>query len=264
MPKLSVITTVFNGEKYLQESLESVFNQTFQDFELLLVDDGSTDNTFNVMLEYNKYAKVKILQNKHNEGIAVSRNRSLLEAKGDYIAIHDADDISLPTRFIKQISILDNNKQIGFLGSHAIKISFNGHIIGYMNYPPEETKTAFKQIVNLKLNPIIDPSCMFRRKLVLDHGGYKMDMRHSMDFDLWCRLLLDNIQMTNISEPLIKYRIHNENISKVQKKEMRQVALDICAKFQRQNLEQPVLRKDYYMQDCFIKLLKKNKGDINV
>lgn len=251
MIKLSVITTVFNGELFLRESIDSILSQEFNDFEFIIIDDGSTDSTPKILTEYTGNKKIRILQNKYNEGIAVSRNRGLLESKGIYVAIHDADDISLPLRFKKQIDILDSNKEIGFLGSHAMKISPCGHIMGEMKYPPKSTSSAFIHIMKHKLNPIIDPSSMFRKKLVLDRGGYKMEMRHSMDFDLWCRLLLHQIQLTNICEPLIKYRIHENSISSTQRSDMRKVADDICVKFQRKSLDDPILRSNYFQQDCF-------------
>ena len=126
--KLSVITTIYNAAPYLEKSLDSVFDQTFKDFELILVNDGSTDESRDIMLKYTHLPNVRMLENTHNEGIPTSRNRALLVATGEYIAIHDGDDISFPERFQKEVDHLDEHKDIDFLGSYAIKINHNGDI----------------------------------------------------------------------------------------------------------------------------------------
>ncbi len=252
-PKLSIITTIFNAEKYARESLESVFAQPFTDFELILVNDGSTDGTRDILLDYVNKPNVRLLENKHNEGIPVSRNRALLEAKGEYIAIHDGDDVTLPMRFIKQIQTLDTHRNIVALGTHAIKISASGQVMGSMVYPPKDNKQAWRMVLRMKLNPIIDPSCMYRRETILEYGGYPMEpeLLTVPDFHLWCRLMSNNLEIANLQERLIKYRINPKGVTRTRNKEMVEATDQVWASFKRRNLAKLPLRTDYFQQDSF-------------
>lgn len=212
MVKLSIVCTCYNTEKYIQESLDSVFNQTHKDYELILIDDASTDNTFSIIEKYINTPNVKVIRNQINSGVFVSRTYGFLQAEGEYIAIHDSDDISLPNRFEKQISFLEKHKHISVLGSHAVKIGEFGQVIGNMSYPTLDTPSGFKVITQYKLNPIIDPSAMICKKDLFDIGGYRLEerFRYAADFDLWCRMLCKGCLIWNLQEPLIKYRMNLE------------------------------------------------------
>lgn len=260
-PKLSIICTVFNVEPYLQESLKSVFEQTFQDFELILVNDGSTDKTRDILLEYLDRPNVRLLENQYNEGIPTSRNRALLEARGEYVAIHDGDDISLPDRFVKEVEFLDQNPEVGFMGGHAIKISATGEQIGSMHYPPSTTPQAVSMISRFKLNPIIDPSCMYRTKLIVENGGYTMDpeLRTALDFHLWCRLLCKGIKLANLQEPVIKYRINPQGVTRTENDLMVQTTDLIWGAFRRKSFPDLVLRKSAFINSTFTEV--KRRGD---
>lgn len=220
--------SVYNAEEYIEDSLDSVFNQPFKDFEIIIVDDKSTDGCLEKINKYRHFNNLIVLKNKNNKGVAYSRNRAFSIANGEYIAIQDADDISLPSRFQKQVEYLDFNKNIDFIGGHAVKINESGLIIGNMIYPPEFTKNAFKVISLYKLNPIIDPSSMFRAIKIIDIGGYRMDeeLKTVQDFDLWCRLLVSGKLLYNIQEPIIKYRINPNGVTR-QKKQEQMEATDI-------------------------------------
>jgi len=261
--KLTVITTIYNALPYLEESLESVFNQTFKDFELILVNDGSTDGSRGMMYKCLDKPNVRMLENENNEGIPISRNRALLEAQGEYIAIHDGDDVSLPDRFQKEIEYLDSHPEIDFMGTHALKIGVSGGPSGYMSYPPPSTEMAFGLIKRFKLNPIIDPSCMYRKRVVLDMGGYTMDpfLRTALDFHLWCRLLSKGSLLYNIQEPLIKYRINPEGVTRTHNNQMIEATDSIIATFNRHNFKEQVLRKGFFRQDSFTEIRKDNIGE---
>lgn len=252
--KLSVITSVYNEEKYIRESLESVFNQTFKDFELIVINDGSTDSTRDILIEYvNKYPNMRLLENKYNEGIPVSRNRALIEAKGEYVAIHDGDDISLPDRFLTEVQHLEWNKNVVVVGSHAIKISSTGQKTGSMTYPPVDTQKAYSMILRMKFNPIIDPSCMYRRETIIEFGGYPMEPEWITvpDFHLWCRLISSNLRISNIQKPLIKYRINPKGVTRTRQKEMIEATDQVWASFKKRSLKRSKIRSDYFMQDSF-------------
>jgi len=252
MIRLSVITTVFNAAPYLRQSLDSVFAQTFNDFELILVNDGSTDDSRNIMLEYLDFPNVRMLENEYNEGIPTSRNRALLAAQGEYIAIHDGDDVSFTDRFEKEVDYLDKHDDITFLGSHAQKINHNGDTIGSMVYPPKTTLEAFR-LIRLKLNPIIDPSCMYRKEAVLKIGGYSMEesIRTALDFHLWCRLLVNNYKMANLQEPLIYYRVNPKGVTRTEHDKMVEATDIIEAIFWRRNFEHVSLNPKRFEQDIF-------------
>ncbi len=124
-PEISVIMSVYNEEKFLRESIESILSQTFKDFELIIINDCSIDNSLKIIKSYND-KRIKIINNKKNIGVFNSRNKALKIAKGDYIAILDGDDVSLPKRFEIQFNYLENNPHIFLLGSSAIFIDENG------------------------------------------------------------------------------------------------------------------------------------------
>jgi glycosyltransferase involved in cell wall biosynthesis len=211
--------------------------------------------------EYSKKPNVRLLENKYNEGHTVSRNRAILAAKGDYIAIHDADDISLPGRFQEEVDYLDKHSDIDFMGGHAIKISVTGETIGSMVYPPKNTQSAFSLITKHKLNPIIDPSCMYRREVILSNGGYTMnpDLKTVSDFELWCRLLVNGHKMTNLQKPLIKYRINPEGVTRTENKDMVYATNLVWSSFRRRVFKNVVIKPDIFMQDSFTEWDNENK-----
>jgi len=251
MPKLSVVVSIFNAERYIQESLDSVLNQPYKDFELILIDDGSTDNTQKILQPYIELPQVIFLQNKYNEGYGFSRNRGFICAQGEYVAIHDADDISLPVRFQKEVELLDLRQEITVVGGHAIRISNTGHIVGSIIYPPETTEKAFHVIRKFKLNPIIDPSSMFRRQPILDIGAYRMDpkLKTVYDFDLWCRLLINGHQLYNFQEPLIKYRINPNGITRSKEQEQKKATELVWSAFKRKTFPKTTLKTNSFTQD---------------
>jgi glycosyltransferase involved in cell wall biosynthesis len=265
MPKLSIVTCVYNAERYLNESLDSIFDQDYKDFELILIHDCSTDNSKNILLHYADHPNVVLLENKYNEGVPFSRNRGFIAAKGEYIAIHDADDVSLPHRFQKQVAYLDEHPEITFIGGHAIRISDTGIQIGNMVYPPEETDGAFRVIRQFKLNPIIDPSSMFRRQPILDIGGYRMEpeLRTVQDFDLWCRLLVNGHRLYNFQEPLIKYRINPQGVTRIKKDEQTLATDFVWAAFRRRSFPKVQLRQECFSEDFELDFLNE-KGTENV
>lgn len=253
MSKLSIITTVFNAEEYLHASLDSIINQSFKDFEWILVDDGCTDGSRRILEKYASKTNSKLIINKQNFGIPFSRNRALLQAEGEYVAIHDADDISLPERMSKEVSVLDRQPSIVFLGSYATKISSNGENIGIMAYPPVDTTGAFALITRIRLNPVIDPSCMYRREVIIKHGGYTMnpELRTALDFELWCRLLTYGYKMCNIPEILIKYRINPKGVTRTENSKMVEATNAIWACFRRKNFADPKLDAGLFEEDLF-------------
>ena len=220
---LSAITTVYNCERFIAEALQSLINQSFQDFELIIVNDGSTDHTWDIVSNTQFSFPIKLVNNSDNKKIPTRRNEAIKIADGKYIAICDGDDISLPKRFAKQINYLENNADIDFIGGHAVKIDESGKELGMMSYPPEDNKRIINSILLINhMNPLIDPTMMFKRATFNDLGGYALrtDIYTAPDFNLWCRALLSGCQFYNLQEPIIKYRESISGMTQSKKREM--------------------------------------------
>jgi glycosyltransferase involved in cell wall biosynthesis len=203
---ISVIVPSYNSERYLRESIESILNQTFGDFELIIVNDGSTDSSPEIIKEYSKKdRRVKFLNNPKNLGLQKSLNKAISEAKGKYIARMDADDISLPTRLETQYNYLEKNKDVFLVGSSAWIIDEDGKRIGALRKfdVPNKIKSKLE-----KRNPIIHPSVMFRAEA---RFRYRDKFVCSEDYDLYLRILSKGLKITNLEEFLLEYRISKDS-----------------------------------------------------
>ena len=215
IPKISVLMPVYNGEKFLREAIESVLNQSYKDFEFLILDDGSTDNSIKISESFSD-PRIKIIKLNHS-GIVKALNEGLKLSKGEYIVRADADDISLPQRFEKLLKFMEENKDTAVCGSWATSINEREEYIGEMNYPPVNAK----EIKNYALlhNPFIHPSVIICKEALGEIGGYR-NFKHNEDYELWTRILY-KYNGHNLPEPLLKYRIHQNQITKKKNFEMR-------------------------------------------
>jgi glycosyltransferase involved in cell wall biosynthesis len=219
MLKVSVIMPVYNGERYLSEAIQSVLNQTFKDFEFIIIDDGSVDNSVKIIESFDD-ERIVFLKINH-KGIVGALNTGLEIAKGEYIIRTDADDVSVPERFEKLIKYMQENKDISICGSWAISINEKNEILGEMKYPPIKDFEIKKYI--LFHNPFIHPAVIFKRKEIIDVGGYK-NFKHNEDYELWTRVLIKKTGH-NIPEFLIKYRIHSNQLTNKNNFKMRLIGL---------------------------------------
>lgn len=209
---ITVFIAVFNAEKYIKETIESVLNQTYKNFELLIIDDGSTDGSLEVISKYND-PRIRFLCNSTNKGICYTRQRGLEEASGKYIAILDADDIMIPNRLELQYSFLEENLNYALCGSNAYFIDNNSKPVSH-SYTTEKNKNLIK--INLLLaNQFINSSIMFRTETIKMIGGYIK--KTCEDYDLFVRVA-EKYETTNLDEKLVKYRIHNESDSRIRSK----------------------------------------------
>ncbi len=207
--KISIIMPVHNGENYLRPAMESIFGQTLSNFEFIIINDGSTDNTEKVINSY-KDRRVILLNNKERIGVSKSLNRAVEISRGEYIARMDADDISLPKRLEKQFIFLENHKEIGVLGSNAYLINSEGKEIGKYIRPDSLVLIKWTALFS---NPMIHPSIM-ARTLILKENKYDERLKNGQDYELWSRLIFTkNISFVNLNEPLLKYRIHTESVT---------------------------------------------------
>ncbi|MDB4655126.1 glycosyltransferase [bacterium] len=210
IPSISVLLCVYNGEDWLSESLRSILNQTFVDFELIVVSDGSTDNTNHIINEFSSAdGRVKPFF-KANTGLADSLNVGLNNANAQVIARLDADDLSHPRRLELQFDYFNQHKQVVLLGSWNSWIDSYGRVIGVARYP-----NNCKQLLNNLLTSkafFVHSSVMFDRQLALELGGYRSCLTRCEDHDLWLRMsLYGNISCLPIN--LAYYRLHQTNIS---------------------------------------------------
>ncbi len=209
MAKLSVVMPVYNGEKYLKEAVYSILNQTFKDFELIVVNDGSIDQTAEILKSF-KDKRLVVVENSTNIGIARSLNKGLEIARGEYIARCDADDINAPERFEKQVRFLEENKEHVLVGSNCILIDEETREIGTLKTP--ETDRQIRTMIIVR-NPVIHSSVMYRARLVKKTKGYRSLFNGAEDYDLWFRLLRYG-KFHSLQENLIKRRIHNKAVTR--------------------------------------------------
>ncbi len=202
--------SVYNGAKYLREAIDSVLTQSMADFEFLIVNDGSMDNSLEIIKSYND-ARIILLDNEKNLGLIASLNKGLAVARGKYLARFDADDICCSNRLEEQYNFLENNPDIAVCGSWAEIIDENGKAVDHYNYPPLENKAIKKYL--FWHNPFIHPTVMVRREILAAAGGYNKKFKHIEDYELWTRVLA-KFQGANIPQTLIKYRRHSGGITK--------------------------------------------------
>lgn len=209
-PKVSVVMTVYNGEKYLRQSVDSILNQTYRDFEFIIVDSHSTDATPLILKEYSeKNDRIKIITERRRSTPAKSRNKGIKVARGKYIAVQDADDISLPMRLEKQVEYLEKNRDVILLGTSAYIIDEGGEVIA-----TEEVLTGDDKIREVlpKKVPLYHGSIMFRRKEVGSIGFYHEQLKYSEDHDLYLRTIKIG-KIDNLPEPLYMWRLSKNTIS---------------------------------------------------
>ena len=223
MPKISVLMPVYKTDKkYLREAIESILNQTFSDFEFLILDDCPDDDREKIVKSY-KDKRIKYSKNEKNLGITPSRNKLIDMAQGEYLAIFDHDDISMPERFAKQVAYLDKHPKVGVVSAKVIRMS-NGHP---SRNPTEDHDIKLALMRSCALNHTVS---MVRKKVLTDNNiRYEERFSPAEDYALWCRLI-PYTEFYNLNdEVLLKYRDHINNTSHRQSKKMEQAGLAVCA-----------------------------------
>ena len=224
---VSVIVPVYNCEEYVEESLKSILQQDFDDYEVIVYNDGSTDHSVGVVGEaLAKYHDGKenyahwILEK--NKGVFKARAEAIRMSKGKYIALHDADDISLSYRLKTQVDFLEEHKDVWCVGSIAGKINEKNQDLGFMDYPPKKYVDIYNMLVNYGRNPMIDSSTMFRKEIFDKLGGYSLKDDRCLvdDFDLWARAILQGYRFYNFRQVLIRYRVNPKGNTRLHKQKM--------------------------------------------
>lgn len=211
--KVSVFIPCYNAERYIEETLLSILNQTYRDFQIIVIDDGSTDKSAKIVEEYReKDSRIKLLYNKENKGIAYTRNRGIQECDTEFIAIMDADDIAPLDRLEKEVSYLEKYKNIGAVGGQYILIDEKGNLMKTVsNYA--KTPLEVKALLFLK-NIISNSSVMYRRNVVIDNHLKYLDGYYGLeDYRFWVEFA-NVAQIVNLPDVLLYYRVVNTGLSK--------------------------------------------------
>lgn len=216
---LSVVLSTYNDEKYIAESIQSILDQTHPYFELIIVNDGSTDSTLQVVKSFSDPRIVII--DKPNTGLPDSLNKGIESAKYDWIARMDGDDVSTPDRFERQVSYIKENSAV--IGGQFISIDEMGNpISGKVSNKPL-TYTECKAALLFGLSPLAHPTVLIKKELLIKCGGYDVNFRAAQDMELWSRLM-PFAEIINIPDPILFYRQHTNNITNRRKDLQRKLA----------------------------------------
>jgi len=213
-PKVSVLMAVHNGEKFVQEAIASLYGQTYQDFELIVVDDGSTDGTPEVLQQV-KDSRTFIYRNAENQGLTKSLNKGLRLCRGDYVARMDADDVSAPERFARQVAFLEGHPDVALVGTPYHHIDAQGTVTAQIEVPSEDDQ--IREALKEK-NCFGHGTIMARRSALVACGGYDERFVWAQDYDLWLRMA-EKHRLANLGEPLYYWRSTEECISHAKRQE---------------------------------------------
>ena len=209
-PKISVIMSVYNGEDYLCEAIDSVVNQTFSDWELIVINDCSTDKTSEILEEYeSKDSRIKVHTNEVNLRLPSSLNKALSLSKGKYIARMDADDICLPERFQKQYDFMEENSDVALSSCRFMTLK-NG-IVSSGGCGGRNDVDSIKALL-LVTNPLLHPGIIAKAE-VIKELGYDKNFTCTEDMELWTRFIMEGHKVKILSEYLMIYRLHDKQIT---------------------------------------------------
>lgn len=244
-PLITVIMAVYNAEPFLSKAIESILQQSFRDFEFLIIDDKSTDNSLSIIENYKKIdERIKVINNDSNIGLALSLNKGIEIANGKYIARMDADDSSLPNRFSKQVQFMETHPDIWVLGGNFVAIDENDRAIKKSNYSNNPDIIRWNMMLGA-FGVVSHPSVMIRRKMFSVVGKYK-NLPTSQDLELWTRLFFEpKLPITNLDDVILEYRYHSNRIS-VNKKQLQ----CSCSNQVRHDVIQKLMQKKIPLELC--------------
>ena len=223
-PLISVVMSVLNREKYVPAAIQSVLDQSYTNFEFIIIDDGSTDRTLEVIRQFTD-PRIRVMVNEKNLGISRSSNLGVKIAQGRYIARMDSDDVCLPRRFEKQVEFLRLHPEVGVLGTEVNELIGNGKAITRSrNILTDPYSIKFWLLTD---SVIYNPTAMINKEILLQVNGYDPAFNYSEDYELWTRLAKIT-QITVLPDPLLNYRIHPESVSVEKSEEQKQLHIAIA------------------------------------
>ncbi len=211
MPAISIILPAYNAAKYIGETISSLLSQTFTDFELLVIDDGSADDTLAIVKSFTD-SRIQLVTNGQNLGLIKTLNKAAALCKGQYTARMDADDIALPNRLQLQKAFLDNHPQTAAVAGWVNFIDEKGTQTGIWELDRQTNTAATIKKALLKENCIAHPTVMIRTE-ILQQFLYSSNQRNIEDYDLWLRLCAAGMQIEKVQEPVLLYRVHSASIT---------------------------------------------------
>lgn len=222
-PTVSVLMSVYNAMPYLPQAIESILGQTVSQFEFIIVNDASTDESRDVILSYND-PRIRLLDNSENLGLTRSLNRGFQLVQGEFIARQDADDVSLPQRLEKQIGFLRENTDVALLGTSYQVINETGQILFTSHPPASDTEIRWTSLFH---NAFCHTSVVFRKYVITEgEKPYNEEIRYAQDYELWSRIL-KKAHAANLGEPLVQNRTHPANISTQKSEDQKGLAFEI-------------------------------------
>jgi glycosyltransferase involved in cell wall biosynthesis len=220
---LSVILPAYNAEKTIGRAIESILTQTYSDFELVIINDGSEDGTHKIISKY-KDARIRYLHYRDNRGLISVLNESLGIAKGKLIARQDADDESVPRRFEAQMCVLSKNEEIGIIGSATMLRNSDNKLVGSYSYPVTPIASQWQTLFK---TPLAHSTVMARKRLIIDAGGYNKNYKYAEDYELWTRAICLG-KIASLSEKLVYYSVEG-GVSEKRRVEQDNMHLKIAA-----------------------------------
>ena len=222
MPKVSVLMPLYNTpEHYLREAIESVLSQSFADFELLLLNDSPDNKGLDAIVASYPDARIRYIKNEKNLGISRSRNILFDQATGEYLALMDHDDVSMPTRLEKQVAFLDANPDVG-----VVSCQFANYTSGTVSKKPIEDRDIKLEL--MRSCALSHSAATIRKSVLVAHAvRYEERFSPAEDYGLWGRLI-PITKFHNIDEALLRYRLHAGNTSQVQKQKMKNATLAVA------------------------------------
>ncbi|MDF1756310.1 MAG: glycosyltransferase [Verrucomicrobiales bacterium] len=208
MPLLTVILPAYNAEVHLAEAINSVISQTFSDFELIIIDDGSTDRTGEIINEIDD-SRIRLIQHKQNAGLIAALNEGIALAKSEFVARMDADDVCEPSRFEEQLEFFDQNPDVGVLGTAIRMIDSESRPGKIFEMPLSRDEVEWALPL---LCPLAHPTVMMRTDVVKKAAGYSSGAELAEDYDLWGRISA-HVGIANLSSPLLKLRKHPGSVT---------------------------------------------------
>jgi|SRR5437867_2044683 len=221
MPEVTLVMSVFNGEPFLAAALDSLMAQSVQEFAIIVVNDGSTDGSAQILDEYaGRRGRMQVIHQR-NSGVAEAVNRACDLVKTPYIARMDADDISLPDRLARQLGFLRRRPQVALLGGGAEFINARGAMMFKVDVPTrdDEIKATLPE-----RNVFVHSTVVMRREALLAVGGYRRAFTLAEDYDLWLRIA-ERYELANLAEVLVRYRVHRRQVSTTRLQEQARAAV---------------------------------------
>lgn len=212
-PKITVIIPVYNADKYLAASIQSILDQDYKDYELIIIDDGSSDNSLGIMKTFKDH-RITIIENGINKGLIYSLNYAINIARGKYIAHMHADDIAIPSRLSKQFAQLELNPEIDILAGFINLINSNGEYTGIWEL---DHKANSRNVIKKEMAYyccIAHPSVMGKTSVFKKHLYYPAQ-KNIEDYDIWLRMIADDVIIEKLNEPILNYRVHNQSTTHI-------------------------------------------------